>query len=317
MKYRSASELGGRYPPPLEALGIPANALEDRDVYDLTNAIFDSAIGFVLLHELGHVVHGHPGYGPGVRREDARDNEMQADRFALDVMRRTRSLPTGMAFFFPALGYGGAHRGDFQSDADYETALLEATHPLTEDRLQALAANVRQHAGEVAGSDGGTAIDPQTILFIADQLDIVAHFLGDSELQRFRTRRARETTIAMLAPRRPNELPDPTSPRGVEQAGLVAFQGTYTGAISASGTEVPIRTVLRRSGDRVSGEYYYGPGEGRLHGRVDGNTLTFVWQEGTLTGLGAFQVSEDGKSFSGTWGYARSATDGGFWTGRQ
>lgn len=309
-KYRTPQELGGRYPPPLEALRIPPDALQDPAVDRLAGMIFDSAIGFVLLHEMGHIVHGHPGYGPGVRREDARADEAEADRFALDVMRRTRSQPTGMAFLFIALAVGSDHRGDFASEADYVAALARATHPLTAERLEALARDLSDHADRFVVSDGQHTTSREPILYIAGQLQQVSSLVRDTELQRFSAAKARRTTLTMLAPRRPGQPAAPEPEAGVAQD----FHGGFDGTISLPDGSLPIRTLLRRNGDRVSGEYYYGNGEGKLDGRIQGATLHFQWREGGLVGMGAFTLQEN-RSFSGSWGMGQSSSDGGTWTG--
>jgi Peptidase U49. len=158
LKYADASEFGGRYPPPLEALQIPAGALADKSVENLAGKIFDSAIGFVMLHELGHIRFRHPGNGPEVPADVSRANEEAADGFALEILRRTESQPTGMAFLFLAFAYGTPNRGDFASAADYERSLQTATHPLDPGAHAGAVGSVARRGGRLrpqrAGSGG-------------------------------------------------------------------------------------------------------------------------------------------------------------------
>jgi hypothetical protein len=50
-------ERRGRPPKPLEALCIPGNAWENREIADRATRTFDTAVLFVLLHEYGHVLY--------------------------------------------------------------------------------------------------------------------------------------------------------------------------------------------------------------------------------------------------------------------
>jgi peptidase M48-like protein len=313
LKYADASEFGERYPPPLEALQIPGNALADEDVANLAGKIFDSAIGFVMLHELGHIRFRHRGNGPEVPSDVSRANEEAADRFALEVMRRTESQPTGMAFLFLAFAYGTQNRGDFASAADYQRALQSATHPLTEARMQALADELRNAADDFASNEPDPVAGRKAILYIADQLSLVTQILGDTDMQQLIDRIGRTTTLAMLAPRHPGETVAPAQAVG---ANTGPFDGSFKGEIGLPDGSVAITTNLRSQGDRVTGEYFYGAGRGTLVGIVDKGTLYFEWTEASEHGKGALRADPDGKGFSGSWGMGDSATDGGSWTGR-
>jgi hypothetical protein len=85
--------------------------------------------------------------------------------------------------------------------------------------------------------------------------------------------RGRSMTPAMLAPRHPDQLPGAGS--AAATAGLAAFHGTYQGEFSDGTASLPINTVLRRNGDQVAGEYYYGPGAGQVCRLDPGRNLLF------------------------------------------
>ncbi len=314
LKYRDAAELGGRYPAPFDAMGIPANALDDERVAYTAGRIFDSAIAFVMLHELGHLVYGHPGYGPGVSRPAARANEAAADRFALEAMARAASDPSGMVFLFLAFVHGLPNRGDVASDAEYEAAISESTHPVTSDRVAAIADWLQTHANDFVTSDGRNTTEASEILYLAEQLAGIARLMADPEWQQATAFAGRQTTLDTLAPRRAGELPAAPAATG-DLTSLPAFQGTFDGEIGLPDGTLPIRTVLRRSGTRVNGKYYYGSGEGRLEGLIRNDTLYFQWREGGLTGYGAFEPTGDGMQFAGRWGMRESPDDGGSWSG--
>src|SRR5262245_34010337 len=80
LKYKDAAAFGGRYPPPLKALGIPADAVSDPGVNDLSLRLRNTGYAFILGHELGHIRFQHAGYD-GVPVRVAQANETQADQF--------------------------------------------------------------------------------------------------------------------------------------------------------------------------------------------------------------------------------------------
>jgi hypothetical protein len=317
LKYRRAADFGRRLPKPFEAIRVPKDVLADKAVDDLAQKIFKSAVVFILAHELGHIVHGHPGYGPDVSRAEARANEAEADAFALEVMRRIGAMPAGMAFFFQAMAYGGPNRGDFRDDDAYDRALAGATHPVTEDRMRAIAAALKASPDDFAQEFKDPVVGRQNTLYIADQLDTVADFLADRDLQRLISQRARRATLASLAPRRPGEQIGQEPSQMPEPAAAPPFEGTYDGTFTYGGRNIDIRVTMKRNDERVTGQYDYGGGPGRIDGLVVGDRLVFHWQEGNTSGRGAFATQAAGAAFAGTWGYGENEAGGGTWTGRR
>jgi hypothetical protein len=131
-------------------------------------------------------------------------------------------------------------------------------------------------------------------------------------------------TFIGLARRRLGTLPQkrtaavaPPSIESVHMAPAMGFHGVYDGLVSEDGESEPVRTTLRRTGDRVEGEYRYGDGRGRIDGRVDGAVLRFEWREDDERGRGIMTLAPDGQTFTGTWGYGGSHDGGGIWHGRR
>ena len=93
------------------------------------------------------------------------------------------------------------------------------------------------------------------------------------------------------------------------------FEGVFDGRLSEATGALPARTVLRRQGDRVSGVYSYGVGQGEISGIVEGDTLLFVWQSGGSRGRGRMRTGPGGVEFDGTWGHGDASVGGGTWTG--
>jgi hypothetical protein len=309
LKYGEPARFGGRYPAPLPALQIPDDALDDPVVDEQAQKLLKSAMVFLVLHELGHVLYGHPGYD-AISAAQAQVNEQDADRFALSVMRRIGVAPFGMVFWFQTAAYFAPNRGDFASDGAHAEWLRQTTHPVTEDRLRAIATELRQSPEDFALEFADQESGRRAILSTADEIELVADIMADPEIQQLIARRGRLAELSALAPRRIGETLGATAtPTGA------AFDGVYDGEVSDASGAVAIRTLLHREGDQVSGQYSYGGGQGQLRGVVDGNVLLFRWQEGSVLGRGRLMAAPDGAAFSGTWGYGDDEAGGGQWGG--
>ena len=97
--------------------------------------------------------------------------------------------------------------------------------------------------------------------------------------------------------------------------GSQSFDGVFDGRLSDTTGTLPARTVLRRQGDRVTGVYSYGVGQGEISGIVEGDTLLFVWQSGGSHGGARIRTSPGGVEFDGTWGHGDASVGGGTWSG--
>lgn len=272
----------GGFPPPLEALGIPADALDDRAVDELTLGHFVTARTFILLHEMGHLLYGHSRRTPA---ESVR-NEAQADRFAAEVMQRTSLPPLGALVFLMA----DAHWSGFPpSGSD--------THPLSGQRVRRLADHL---------DDESLAESFRAFAALLDDPDIRSGFAA--------TGKAGDWTA--LAPRRRGEL---LRRAGAAQAasrqGL--FNGYYRGELVQflDPTPFPVEVMLERRDRQVHGTYSFGLGLGTLKGEIDGNRLYFDWAWANNEGRGVFEVQGDG--FAGTWGYGIRSSGAGTWSGRR
>jgi hypothetical protein len=314
LKYQPPSRFGGRYPDPRAALQIPPNATDDPRVEQLSGRILNESLSFVLLHELGHIVFQHPGYGPGVARERARENEDQADRFALEVLRRAGQPIEGLLYWFVAAAHFVPNRADFDSDAAYEVHLRGDTHPLTSERVRRLSEYLRAHAADYGRLQANPARAAENIRGVADAIDQkVLPVLADPDQQRFMALRGQRVSLETLAPRRPGEaMAAPAPPPGAPGQ---SFDGVFDGRLSDTTGTLPARTVLRRQGDRVTGVYSYGVGQGEISGIVEGDTMLFVWQSGGSRGRGRMRTSPGGVEFDGTWGHGDASVGGGTWTG--
>ena len=104
---------------PLAALGVPPEALTDPDVDDVAMKMLKSTVFFVMAHEYAHLLHRHRSYAK-LDAGQAQQQEMQADDFALDVMRRIGVPPIALGFFFLVSSRLEPSPGDFATAGQYE-----------------------------------------------------------------------------------------------------------------------------------------------------------------------------------------------------
>lgn len=135
---------GQQYPDILSALGVPKTANEDDRQVDSTSlSLRNEAIAFVLAHEFGHIFYRHKAYSE-VTTARARADEIEADRFALDLLVRTNTPPMGAVLFFQAQAYAMPHRGEYRTEQEWRRFLRKfSTHPLSTERIALLAGVIR------------------------------------------------------------------------------------------------------------------------------------------------------------------------------
>ena len=182
LRFKRADDFsGGRYPPPMTALGVPASAIDDEVVGKLGLRFRNSAYAFIMAHELGHILAGHPS-ADHVPTEQSRTNEADADAFALSVFARASEIPMGAIVFFQAQAYVMPSLGEFlasgHSEADWTCEMqTRMTHPLTADRLKAMAEALRAQATRTTGAES------ESLRYIAVRLAMIADTLNITDLQ--------------------------------------------------------------------------------------------------------------------------------------
>lgn len=320
IRYRNPQEFpGGRFPPPLTALGIPEDAWQhDPRMDDVSQKALKSAVVWILAHELAHVYYGHPGYGPGVTRSEAQENEIAADRFASMIMRRIGVAPVGMLQYFMALAHLEPGRGDFASEAAWRRYLrTEATHPVTAGRLNAIAGDLRRAPWEFTTQEADQDAARARVAFIADQIDAIAAILADPDMHRLTVAIGLATDLTSLKTRHravDGVALDGRCPGGGNAA---AYRGRYHGLFNRnlpSGEKewLTAWAEFRRSQNRVRGRFSFGAGEGILDGTVvQENRLFYDWRWGAAAGRGVLAPSDSG-GLEGDWQHGNGAV-GGSW----
>ena len=175
LHYRPAEAfLGGRYPAPLAALHIPANALDTPAVKNMFVKVRTTAWAFLFLHEFDHL-------------RNPEDSEQQADLFALEVMKRNSEVPSGLLMLIHAMLYLPGDRGEM--------------HTLTSQRLTAMANYFDLRVHEFAQGRQDARVAVTAIHLLASRLRYSAAWLQDAQGQQIWAEQARKTSVSSLAPR--------------------------------------------------------------------------------------------------------------------
>lgn len=277
-------------PPMLRTLCIPADAIANREVDELSQKIFSTAIFFIMLHEIAHVIAEHDGYA-NIDPEEARAREEAADAFALDIMARVGDAPLGVVNLFLAMTYFSDNSADFPTMRAYEKNLAKRTHPLSPDRLRVFADTLEETAADYSGS----GINPVEIAVIAGQIRLIASTLKDIELLTSLSGNA--ISPADLGPMKPGEKLG-RSCHG-DYSGTRPFSGRFKGVTTVNNVEFDLEAELRRDGNRVTGRSSYGLGFSTIEGVIEAGTMHYRWKLGQWTGSGVLTHSEG--RYSGEW----------------
>ncbi len=293
----------GRPPKPLATLCIPPESSIDPKIVESAEQIFNDVAYFVLLHEYGHALYRHPG-NLSVPPAESRAHEQAANSFALAIFARRESAPLGVPWFF----FVTTQMLEFSPDAGSmsQRALLAArTHPVSPDRLQAVAREIMAHADAYAkGFKPGARASPMTL---ALEISRLGFLLADPAVQQFSVRIGQTVSPVDLSPRpKGHNLSAPCNGRA--PSGL-AYDGTLRGKFVGGRTEFNVDMVLTQNGEAVSGSFSYGNGVGRISGTVKDAQLAYRWILGNESGVGVITARDN--AYRGTWGYGTSVAGGG------
>jgi hypothetical protein len=285
---------------PREALGIPADAGKDPRVLARYEQYLLDIVLFVLGHELGHIMHGFEGPNsndPERRRQSERD----ADGFALELFRRMKRPPLGAPLFFattarllPVANFAG-------NRADWHSWLTRRTHPLDGERIRAAVQFIDRHRADfeqgfkqplLAGARlGGMSVELRAL---ADNVDDVSASLTQADC-------AATYVPEDLLPRKGN-FPE-VGPRPGERFAAAPFSGVYEGTVVAnkSGRSTAVRLVLRREGNRLTGDTQYLCFRGRVDGEIAGDTAFVRWYVGNIRRSISIRSDASGVGVNATW----------------
>jgi hypothetical protein len=181
---------------PLDTLGVPPSAPTDPRIYQAAMNSLKSNLLFVTAHEYAHVMYQHRGYST-ITAEQAQQQEIEADRFGLEVMRRVGVPPIALAYFFLLASRLEVSPGDFASVAEYEKHLQEeATHPVSALRLLKVADAIESNAKDFARMEPRAREVEEKLREIAPQLRVIASTLDDRKMRLFLANQAQRANIA-------------------------------------------------------------------------------------------------------------------------
>ncbi len=291
--------------PVFRTLGVPNNARDEPAVANRADRDFGNTIVFLLAHELGHALKKH--------RTDLQDpvqkrkQEIEADQFAIEVMRRIGQMPVGIEFWFDVERIRHVAPTEFPTEGEWQNYLAGLSHPVTTERLEALAAAIEKAPDSFAHNQSDQALWTARSKMLAQYFRLAAPFAANPIARMAEYSRVRDLRLADLKPRKAAF----TIPGGEHEPDFNGLFGVRR--MAAEGGQDRVDLLLLRSGDEVMGGYSNGKVDGFVEGKIVDGVLHFAWREGKDKGRGIAQ--SQGETLRGTWGTGDSEQGGGEWTG--
>lgn len=175
---------GEDLPAPLIAFGLEREKLfADTYTYDLSGKIFSSGVQFLMAHELGHILLDHR---PGIAGAESRQQEAEADAFAIDHFARLGGNPMGIFWYYQAAWW---------HDPASEEGRLQNTHPVSAERIRAMAARLIENPEDFAHGEADPAREARLISQLGFMIDGFADLIDD------------DTYLTWIAPAMFNDFP--------------------------------------------------------------------------------------------------------------
>ena len=293
--------------PVFETLGVPATAREETSVANRATRNFGNTVVLLLAHELGHILKKHRTDVSD--RAEQRRQEIEADRFAIDVMRRIGQIPLGVELWFDLERIRHVAPLDFSDEAKWQAHLDGLTHPVTKERMKAFAEAIEKEPEAFARHQTNPDLWRSRAKMFAQMFRLSAPFSDNAVARAAEYSRIRQLRPSWLKPRKPGF----TAPAGdgTEEKFQGLFRIRRTLADGSARDEVDL--LLLRDGDEVTGSYASGAVQGSVAGTVSGNELQLRWEEGPNRGRARLQMS--GATLLGSWGKDESDKGAGNWEG--
>lgn len=304
---------GAPLPPVFRTLGVPDNAREESAVANRADRNFGNTIVFLLAHELGHALKKHDTHSQDPVKK--RKQEIEADAFAIEVMRRIAQVPLGVEFWFDVERIGhvqGMRRliatRRFPTEAEWQKYLATFDHPVTTERLEALTVAIEKAPDSFTRNETDQAYWTQHWKLCAQHFRVAAPPWTTNPIARTAEyERVRDLHLEDLKPRK-TLLAVIGSDQEPDYNGLFAVR-----RVAAGGGEDRVDLLLLRFGNDVNGGYSNGKVDGFIEGEIRDGTLHFTWREGTASGHGVAQAQ--GETLRGTWGAGEAEQGAGEFSG--
>jgi hypothetical protein len=305
--FREAKASPGAPPPPVfRTLGVPDNAREESAVSNRADRNFGNTIVFLLAHELGHALKKH--------QTDLRDlvakrkQEIEADAFAIEVMRRIAQVPVGVEFWFDVEHGGHVAPRKFDTEAEWQKYLTGLDHPVTTERLNALAAAIEKAPDSFARNQTNHVLWTERSKMLAQYFRLAApQWTTNPIAHRAEYERVEGLYVSDLKPRKA-AFTIPGTEQEPDFNGLFAVRRTGTSA-----DQDKVDLLLLRMGDEVTGGYSGGATDGFVEGKITDGALHFTWREGSVSGRGVARTQ--GETIRATLGMGDSEQGRSEWTG--
>lgn len=320
LKYGSARFVAGQIPPPLKALHIPDDALNNKLVDETAQKVLKSIIVWILCHELGHIIYQHPPYD-AVSFTQSRQFEAEADSFATDMFKRIGTAPAGMVLLFVIFTSFFMHQGDFYLIEEWHNYLKSSTHPVSPDRLYSIAYELINYPEAFIGAEPNKISAKQIVYNIGHEAKKIVEIISSPPMQDLMNARALAIEISDLFPRKSGE--EPIFEKEFSNANFddSDFSGIYNGyfihKIANGGIEkLPATFIFYKNKQKVKGRFSFGIGFGSMSGYLKDDNLTISWKWGNAVGKGNLSIINKG-GFSGEWGNGNEFIGGGSFQGQK
>jgi hypothetical protein len=293
-------------PPVFRTLGVSDNAREEAGVANRADRNFGNTILFLLAHELGHVLKKH--------RTDLHDpvqkraQEIEADQFAIEIMRRIAQVPLGLEFWFDVERIRHVAPTKFPTETEWQKYLASLDHPVTTERLEALTVAIEKAPDSFARNQTDQRLWTERWKNFAQYFRLAAPPWTTNPVGRMAEySRVRDLHAEDLRPRKA-AFTIPGAEQEPEFNGLFAVRRT-----AANGAQDTIDLLLLRIGDEVMGGYSNVTTDGFIEGKIADRVLRFTWHEGALNGRGV--AESRGETLHGTWGTGEAEKGAGEFSG--
>jgi hypothetical protein len=224
-------------------------------------------------------------------------------------MRRIGQVPLGVEFWFDVERIGhvqGIRRvtsARFPTEAEWQKYLAGLDHPVTSERLDALATAVEKAPDSFARNQADQARWTRNSKIFAQYMRLGAPSAAIGAARVAEYERVRDLHLEDLKPRKA-AFTMPGSEQEPAFNGLFAVRRT-----AAGGGQDRMDLLLLRMGDDITGGYSNGKIDGFIQGDIRNGELHFTWREGNANGHGVAQAQ--GETLRGTWGLGESEQGAG------
>ena len=157
-------------PSPLRAFAIDRDkALGDAYTNSTSDRLYSSGLLYILAHEVGHIMLGHQ---PGLTGAASRQQEIEADAYAMDHFARVGAMPIGALIYYLAAWW---------RDPVGEDVSL-GSHPVSAERIRVMAGRMMQNPADFSHAEADGPQGQAIVRQVAGLLLGLAETVADEEM---------------------------------------------------------------------------------------------------------------------------------------